>query len=178
MIRRMKTCLILLFLMMVPLSPLNAGPGAAPKKLWADSFIGKSAVDFSVESWLSEKPERAGKMVLIDFWATWCGPCRKAIPHMNTFHQKYKDRLVVIGVSDEPAKQVKAFEQPAVHYYSAIDTQARMKKAYGVRGIPHVVIIDPKGIVRWEGYPFLSGHELTEAVVGDLLDEYVPAKKD
>jgi peroxiredoxin len=97
---------------------------------------------------------------------------------MNTFHQKYKDRLVVIGVSDEPAKQVKAFEQPAVHYYSAIDTQARMKKAYGVRGIPHVVIIDPKGIVRWEGYPFLSGHELTEEVVGDLLDEYVPAKKD
>ena len=53
----------------------------------------------------------------------------------------------------------------AIEYFSAIDTKARTKHALGVTGIPHVVILDPDGIVRWEGFPLLDGYELTEAVV-------------
>ena len=58
---------------------------------------------------------------------------------------------------------------PKMDYAVAIDTQARMKKAVGVTGIPHVLIIDPQGIVRWEGFPLLDGFELTEQVVADIL---------
>src|SRR6185295_20140152 len=104
-----------------------------------------------------------------DFWATWCGPCRAAIGHLNEFHKKFGDKLIVIGVSDEPEATVKGMETPKLEYFSAIDTQARMKKALEVKGIPHVILVDPKGVVRWEGFPLLGGHELTEQVIADLL---------
>lgn len=142
---------------------------AEEKKMWAKSFIGKKAPEFVVETWISEKPDTEGKYILIDFWATWCGPCRKVIPELNAIHKKFKDKLVVIGLSDESTDKVKEMKSPSIEYYSAVDTQARMKKALEVKGIPHVIIIDPKGIVRWEGYPLLSGHKLTEEVIENLL---------
>jgi cytochrome c biogenesis protein CcmG, thiol:disulfide interchange protein DsbE len=139
------------------------------KKIWAKSFLNQKAPTLIVEKWLTKEPDRNGKFVLIDFWATWCGPCRKAIPELNALHKKFGDRLVVIGLSDEPEAKVKGMKDPTIQYFSAIDTEARMKNELKVTGIPHVVIIDPKGIVRWEGFPLLDGFELTEKVVEDIL---------
>jgi cytochrome c biogenesis protein CcmG/thiol:disulfide interchange protein DsbE len=141
----------------------------AEKRLWAKSFVGQKAPDFVVEKWLSKEPDRKGKFVLIDFWATWCPPCRKAIPELNALHKKFADKLVVIGLSDEPADKVVGLKEPKIDYFSAIDTAGRMKKALEVSGIPHVIIVDPQGVVRWEGYPLLEGHELTEKAVADIL---------
>lgn len=157
--------LVLSFLM------LNAWAGdAAPKKLWAQSFLNKPAPEkLIVEEWITGQPEMAGKFVLIDFWATWCGPCRKAIPELNALHKKFGDRLVVVGISDEKVEAVKKMTEPVIEYALGVDTQARTKKAYGVRGIPHVVLLDPQGVVRWEGFPLLSGYELTEEVVEKIL---------
>ena len=146
----------------------------AEKKIWAKSLLNQKAPTLVVEKWLTKEPDRNGKFVLIDFWATWCGPCRKAIPELNTLHKKFGDRLVVIGLSDEPENKVKGMTDPTIQYFSAIDTEARMKKEVKVTGIPHVLIIDPKGIVRWEGFPLLEGFELTEQVVADILAK--PAK--
>jgi thiol-disulfide isomerase/thioredoxin len=142
---------------------------AEEKKLWAKSIIGQKAPEFVVEKWLTNEPETKGKFVLIDFWATWCPPCRKAIPELNSFQKKFGDKLVVIGVSDETEDAVKKLSDPQVEYASAIDTKARMKKTLEVKGIPHCIIVDPRGIVRWEGFPFLAGHELTEKIVADIL---------
>jgi thiol-disulfide isomerase/thioredoxin len=147
----------------------STGSLAQEKKLWANSFVNKKAPKFEVEKWLSVAPDCKGKFVLIDFWATWCGPCRKAIPELNAFHKKFGDKLVVIGLSDEPEAKVKAMTNPKIEYFSAIDTQKRMKSAVGVRGIPHVLILDPQGVVRWEGFPFLDGYELSEKVIQDIL---------
>ena len=145
---------------------------AEQKKLWAKSILNQKAPELVVEKWLSQEPERKGKFVLIDFWATWCGPCRKAIPELNAFHKKFGDKLVVIGISDEAEAKVRAFANPKIEYASAIDTQARTKKTLQVKGIPHVIIIDPSGIVRWEGFPFLKGEELSEKVVADIIAKY------
>lgn len=142
----------------------------AEKQMWAKSFLNQKAPELVVEKWLSKEPERKGKFVLIDFWATWCPPCRKAIPELNALHRKFGDRLVVIGLSGETEAKVKAMAEPKIEYFSAIDTQHRTKDAVGVTGIPHVMIIDPQGIVRWEGFPLLDGYELTEKVVADVLD--------
>jgi cytochrome c biogenesis protein CcmG, thiol:disulfide interchange protein DsbE len=150
---------------------IQSGP-AEEKRLWAKSVLNQPAPDLVVEKWLTAKPETQGKFVRIDFWATWCPPCRKAIPELNAFNKKFGDKLVVIGVSDENEQAVRKMTDPKMEYASAIDTQARTKKQIEVKGIPHVILIDPKGIVRWEGFPFLSGHQLTESVIEELLKKY------
>jgi thiol-disulfide isomerase/thioredoxin len=141
------------------------------KKLWAKSVLGQKAPEFVVEKWLTAEPNTQGKFVLIDFWATWCPPCRKAIPELNAFQKKFAGKLVVIGVSDETEDTVRKLADPRIEYASAIDPKARMKKTLEVSGIPHCILIDPQGIVRWEGFPFLAGHELTEKVVEEILNK-------
>src|SRR5947207_9810004 len=102
---RMKTNLIIALVTLLATNALFA----AEKQLWAKSFINQKAPELVVEKWLSKEPDRKGKFVLIDFWATWCPPCRKAIPELNAFHKKFGDKLIVIGISDESAAKVSSF---------------------------------------------------------------------
>lgn len=142
---------------------------AQKKQLWAKSYLGKKAPELIVEKWLTDEPDMEGKFVLIDFWATWCGPCKKAIPELNEYQEEFKDNLVVIGLSDETEETVNKMKQPKMTYYSAIDTKERLESKYKVKGIPHCVIINPDGIVVWEGWPHLQGHELTSEVIQELI---------
>src|SRR5437879_13912365 len=98
-----NTCLALVCLFVAV-----AAAVAAQKKLWAKSFLNQKAPDLVVEKWLTKEPDRKGKFVLIDFWATWCPPCRKAIPELNALHKKFGDKLIVIGLSDEHEPNVKS----------------------------------------------------------------------
>ncbi|WP_304199734.1 TlpA disulfide reductase family protein [Flavobacterium alvei] len=142
------------------------------KKLWAKSVINQKAPKLQVEKWLTDKPDTKGKFVLIDFWATWCGPCRRAIPELNKFKKEFEKDLIVIGISDETQEKVENMKNPKIEYYSAIDTERRMYNSLEVKGIPHCILIDPDGIVRWEGYPILTGYELTSEVIEDIIKKY------
>ena len=142
------------------------------KQLWAKSYLNKKAPELIVEKWLSEKPEIKDKFLLIDFWATWCGPCKKAIPELNKYQLEFSEHIVVIGISDESKSKVLQMKTPVMNYYSAIDTKERLKKRYKVKGIPHCVLIDPQGIVRWEGYPSLEGFELTSNIIENIIEKY------
>lgn len=145
---------------------------AEGKKIWAKSVLNQKGPDFVVEKWLTPEPDRKGKFVMIDFWATWCGPCRKAIPELNSLQKKFGDKLTVIGVSDETEDKVRAMKEPKIEYAVAIDTQKRMSHALEVKGIPHVILMDPDGVVRWEGFPLLDEDPLTEKAVGDIIAKY------
>lgn len=142
------------------------------KKLWAKSVLNQKAPKLEVEKWLSEIPDTKGKFVLIDFWATWCGPCRRVIPELNEWQKKYANELVIIGISDETADKVQNAKDIKIDYYNAIDTQARLKKELEVKGIPHCILLDPEGIVRWEGFPTLTDHELTTSVLENIIKKY------
>lgn len=145
---------------------------AQKKQLWAKSFIGKKAPELVIKQWVSEEPETEGKFILIDFWGTWCGPCLKGIPDMNEYQKEFKDQLVIIGISKEPIEKVKAFKKVQMEYFSGIDINGVLNDTYEIQGIPHAVLIDPNGIVRWEGFPFLSGHQLTSKVIEDIIAKY------
>ncbi|HUT12246.1 MAG TPA: TlpA disulfide reductase family protein [Thermoguttaceae bacterium] len=145
------------------------------KRLWANSYRWSKAPELIVERWLTEKPDTQGKYVLIEFWATWCPPCRRSIELLNGFHKKYGDELVVIGVSHEPEEDVRKLDEkypniPKIEFYSAVDTQSRTKDKLGVFGIPHVVLLEPDGYVIWEGFPFQEGFELTEDIIDKILE--------
>ncbi|MEZ4793548.1 MAG: TlpA disulfide reductase family protein [Gelidibacter sp.] len=145
---------------------------AQTKQLWAKSFLGKQAPELRISQWISEQPNTDGKFILIDFWGTWCGPCIKAIPDMNEYQEEFKEHLVVLGISKEPIEKVRLFKKATINYYSGIDLGGSLNNAYGIQGIPHVVLIDPKGTVRWEGFPFLAGHELSSKVIEAIIAKY------
>jgi len=140
------------------------------KRIWASSCLWAKAPRLEVEKWLSAEPNTDGKFVLIEFWATWCPPCRKSIELLNDLHKKFGKDLVVIGISDETEDAVRALNKPKIEYFSAIDTQARTKKELGVFGIPHVIIVEPGGNVVWEGFPLLKDHELTGKIIGKMIE--------
>ncbi len=143
---------------------------AQEKKIWAKSFIHKEAPKLIVEEWVSNEPDTSGKFVLIDFWATWCGPCKEAIPELNSFHKEFKNDLIVIGISHETKSMVKSHKKPKIEYFSAIDTKERLKKLLEIQGIPHCILVNPEGIVVWEGWLQLEGFELTSEVIRDIIE--------
>jgi cytochrome c biogenesis protein CcmG/thiol:disulfide interchange protein DsbE len=146
-------------------------PKPVDKKLYADDVRGKKAPEFSVDKWLTDEPNRKGKVVLIDFWATWCPPCRQAIPELAEFQKKFKDDLVVIGISDEDTVKVKDFmSSTKIDYSVAVDSAKKMNKAINVEGIPHVIIISTDGVVRWQGFPFSEEEPLTADIVKSIID--------
>lgn len=137
------------------------------EQLRAKSVRGQRPPQIVVDQWFTPAPDVNGKFVLVDFWATWCGPCRESIPHLNSLQAKFRDRLVVIGLTDEAPDQMRKVSTP-IEYWVGTDTQARTKSALEVTAIPHAILIDPSGIVRFEGHP---GY-LNETVVEKLIATY------
>ncbi len=90
----------------------------------------------------------AGHVTVIDFWATWCGPCRASIPHLEQLHDRYPD-LRVVGVSTEEASDLRDFATATqLKYPVARDTDGSMWRRYLADAIPMLVVIDRAGTVR------------------------------
>ncbi|MBL1218758.1 MAG: hypothetical protein D8M59_14845 [Planctomycetes bacterium] len=101
-----------------------------------------------------------GYVVVVEFWATWCGPCKRSIPHLNELHHEYADDgVVIIGVSDEPSSKVAPFIKTMPMDYIVASGGGQANKDFGIRGIPHAFVVDAKGIVQWDGHPQDSGFE-------------------
>lgn len=125
---------------------------------------GMPAPDFTLPDIRPEAPpitlsDFLGQVVYVDFWASWCLPCLRSLPEINTLHQAYRDRgFEVIAITiDYPLQEARDFlddlETP-LDYYIAGDAQADVMDAYGVRGMPTSFLIDRSGVIRkiHEGY--------------------------
>lgn len=153
-------------------APVEITQSSGDKLQWAKSIIGQKGPEIDVEEWLTPKPEMEGKFVMVEFWATWCSSCRKAFPKMNQLQKEFADDLVIIALSDEPAEKVNSMVYPKIEFAKAIDTRAIMKNELEVTGVPHAIMMNPDGIVVWEGFPTMPGHELNSEVMKKLISDY------
>lgn len=150
---------------------LLAGSNAASAKEVAP---GDEAPEIKAQGWLNSDPLKLealrDKIVVVEFWATWCPPCRTSIPHLIKLHDAYKDKgVVVIGLTDEGAADIASFVTKMKMTYP-VGTDSGSGNTYGVRGIPTAFIVAPGGKVVWRGHP-MNG--LDEAVA-DALKETPP----
>ena len=90
-------------------------------------------------------------IVLLDFWASWCGPCRKAMPTLVEIAKEYADkhvRYVAVNLREQPAVIRKYLEREKLDIRVPLDKEGQVAKQYGVRGIPTMVVVDRQGLVR------------------------------
>jgi peroxiredoxin len=118
--------------------------------------VGDPAPDFSVQD-LSNHPVtmasyRGQQVVVMDFWATWCGPCRMAMPGLQDLQDKFKDRgLEILSVNQgESSDQIQDFiRRKKYSFHVVADSDGAIGDKYGVRAIPTLVVVDKDGLVRW-----------------------------
>lgn len=119
-----------------------------------NAMQGKPAPELALKEWINSKPLDLdllkGKIVVLDFWATWCGPCLSAVPHTNKMKKKYaKKGVVIIGVCNQRGaeKMSATVKKYAIEYPVAVD--AGTNASYKVSSYPDYYVIDRRGILRW-----------------------------
>lgn len=128
-------------------------PAGAPRRLGGPLTVGEPPPPLSVSRIAGTEQTTlaglAGRVVVLDFWATWCSPCRAIMPVLDTMYQRYQARgLSVLGLSPESERDIRAhISANPVRYTIARDVGDTIR-AYGVRGIPMLVVLGRDGKVR------------------------------
>lgn len=180
------------FLRAAALTAALAGPfaaAAAPAR--ADEFsIGDEAPPLEILEWVKGAPVdlAAGKgktVYVVEFWATWCAPCKTTIPHLSELQTKYAGKdVTIIGISDEKPEDVKSWmaedgNADKFKYTVAVDnlrnTNAAYMQAVGAQGIPHAFVITRDGQLAWHGHPAQMDGVLEKVVAGTF--DIAKAKK-
>ncbi|MHC4372754.1 MAG: TlpA family protein disulfide reductase [Planctomycetota bacterium] len=90
-----------------------------------------------------------GKKVILDFWASWCPPCKKSIPDLIKLASSGNSDLVILGLSDEPTEKLAPFVKEAKMNYPVIAYEEKLSAPYGqVTAIPTLFLIDSEGVIR------------------------------
>lgn len=118
--------------------------------------VGSDAPEVTATTWINtdgfKLADNKDKIVVVEFWATWCPPCRKSIPHLKTMHDTYKDQgLVIVSLSDEPAETINEFNKKAGMDW-IVGAGSSSGRDYGVSGIPTAFIV-VDGKIVWNGHP-------------------------
>ncbi len=120
--------------------------------------LGFLAPNFTLEDLTGQKislSDLRGKPVFLNFWASWCSPCRKEMPDLQEFHERYGEKIVLVGINwGEDAETVRGFlAQLGVSYLNLLDPRGTTFVLYRLTGIPESFFIDPEGYIRgvWIG---------------------------
>jgi thiol-disulfide isomerase/thioredoxin len=155
---------------------------------------------FDAVQWLNtpdnKSPDLIGKVVIVDFWATWCVPCKRSMPLLDEMQKSFRDDLQVVGVSgfkfsgnnnssEEAEKYPQGEGRPVVmsflrehntEYAHAYDTGSAIMKKLSVKAIPMVYVLSTDGVVRWEGNPLSDNfRNIVEGII--RVDPGVAARR-
>lgn len=125
------------------------------------------APDFTLKSSSGKNlklSEHRGEVVLLNFWASWCGPCRKEMPYLEQIQEKYSDygfTVMGVNVEEDSSKAKKMLKDIPVSFPILYDTTNSVSKAYKVSAMPTTVIIDRDGNMRYLHKGYKSGDEAT-----------------
>ncbi len=133
--------------------------------------VGEKAPSLATVTWLKGAAvEPSSAVTVVEFWATWCGPCRTSIPHLTELQKKYGDKVRIAGLSNEDQATVKPFiaEMGAKMDYHVGIADVATHSAYmeGIDGIPHAFLIDATGMVVWHGHPGSMDAPLGQVIAG------------
>lgn len=136
--------------------------------------VGDQAPEINAVKWMNSTGDKVsladlkGKIVVVEFWATWCPPCRESIPHLVELNGKLKDKGVVfIGLTNEDETKAKIAEfvkKMKMDYI--VGTGSKSSKEYGVTGIPTAFIIGKDGKVLWSGHPMNGMDKALDKALG------------
>ena len=144
----------------------------------ASSSIAPStpAPDFSLHAMSGPNmrlQDQRGRVVMVNFWATWCAPCRQEMPQLNRLYQKYRSAgfvLLGVNVDDDPSKAAEVATKLGVTFPVLLDPEKNVSKLYDLSTMPSTVIIDRDGKVRYVHRGYLNGYEDTyEKQVREML---------
>jgi parvulin-like peptidyl-prolyl isomerase len=132
---------------------------ALPARLDAQAShlsAGTEAPEISAETWINTEPvsleQRNDQVTVVEFWATWCGPCRRTAPHLNQLHEKYGEQgLKIVGLSNEDEETVREFVEKMDLKY-AIGAGSQTAQQYKVSAIPTAFVVK-NGEIKWAGSP-------------------------
>lgn len=128
-------------------------------------IVGKPAPDFTLKSFKGGNvrlAELRGEVVMLNFWATWCGPCRQEMPLLEKLSQQYKDlgfTLLGINVEEDASGMEKFLKDVPVGFTILRDGDNKVARLYGVDGMPSTVVIDRNGVVRYLHRGYKPGEE-------------------
>lgn len=151
-----------------------AAPAAEVAVATLPTKLGDAAYPLTGLTWVKGEPVTIspGKVYVVEFWATWCPPCRESIPHLTQLQAKYKDRVTFVGVSQEKPGVVKPFVSDLgdkMAYTVAVDVAGEVNKGYmrafGQGGIPTAFVVDASGKIVWHGHPMSPIEEVLDQVL-------------
>jgi thiol-disulfide isomerase/thioredoxin len=153
-----------------PLQRVAAGvllfaPLMLPAHAAGNEAVGSQAPDFTLKSNQGSNvrlAEQRGHVVMLNFWASWCAPCRKEMPLLDELHQRYQSAgfiLYGVNVEPDPTAGDKLVKDLGVSFPVLYDTDSATSRAYRIDAMPTTVVIDRDGVVRYVNRGYRSGDE-------------------
>jgi len=146
--------------------------------LASSGLVGQPAPDFALKSATGENlrlSEYRGEVVMVNFWATWCGPCRQEMPLLDQLHNRYERvgfQLLGVNIDDDSRRAMQMVQELGVTFPVLFDDTKSVSKMYQVEAMPVTVLLDRAGTVRYVHHGYKPGYEenyLTE--IRSLLRE-------
>ena len=137
----------------------------AASSLASSGMEGQKAPDFALKSSTGENlrlSEYRGDVVMINFWATWCGPCRQEMPLLDELYNRYQRvgfNLLGVNIDDDSSRAMQMAEELGIDFPELFDASKEVSRLYEVEAMPVTVLVDREGTVRYVHHGYKPGYE-------------------